>query len=305
MPVYNAERFVAEAVASILGQTFDDFELLVLDDGSQDRSLAAVEAACAGDPRVRIIRSSHAGLVARLREGIAEARAEFLARQDADDLSRPDRFARQVDYLQRHPECSALSAGTLLVDPDGRPIRERPAPRDHAAIESRLLSGRGDAIVHSAAMFRRADLIAAGGYRPETEPAEDVDLYLRLAERGRLANLPEILLHVRQHVTRVSNRRAGDQRRRLEAVVREARQRRGLDAGPTPPASGVPERISPVECWRGWARDATEGGYLGTARRYAWAAFRAEPARLRSWQILVRALLGLRLEPLRRLLRGA
>ena len=243
--------------------------------------------------------------MARLCGGITEARAELLARQDADDASRPERFALQVDYLRRHPECSAVGAGALLVDPEGRPIRERQRPLTHAEIEAVLLSGQGNALYHSAAMFRRADLLAAGGYRPETEPAEDVDLYLRLAERGRLANLPEILLLSRQHVTRVSNLRAGEQRRTLDAVLREARRRRGLAASPSRPVPAVPERTPTVECWRRWAREATEGRHLRTARRYAWAAFRADPAHPRSWQILVRALLGLRLEPIRRLLRGA
>ena len=305
MPVYNAEQFVAEAVASILEQSFGDFELLVLDDSSDDRSLEVVEEVCAGDPRVRIVCERHAGLAVRLSEGLAAARGDLVARQDADDASRPERFAMQVDYLRRHPECSAVGTGALLVDPEGRPIRERQRPLTHAEIEAVLFSGQGNALYHSAAMFRRADLLAAGGYRPETEPAEDVDLYLRLAERGRLANLPEILLLSRQHVTRVSNLRAGEQRRTLDTVLREARRRRGLAASQSLPMPAVPERTPTVECWRRWAREATEGGHLRTARRYAWAAFRAEPARLRSWQILARALLGLRLEPLRRLLRGA
>jgi glycosyltransferase involved in cell wall biosynthesis len=304
MPVYNAERYVGEAVASILGQSFGDFELLVLDDGSEDGSLDVVEAVGAGDPRLRVFRECHAGLAERLRAGVDHARGELVARQDADDASRPQRFARQVDYLQRHPECSAVGVGALFVDPEGRPIREQQRPLDHREIENLLLSGQGNALIHSGAMFRRDRLIAAGSYRPESEPAEDVDLYLRLAERGRLANLPEVLLVVREHLTRVSKLRAGEQRRRLDAVVGAARRRRGLCAA-APSAAGVPEQLSPAECWRRGARDATEGGHLATARRYAWAALRAEPLRPRSWQILARALLGLRLEPVRRRLRGA
>jgi glycosyltransferase involved in cell wall biosynthesis len=300
MPVYNADRYVGEAVASVLRQTFTDFELLVFDDGSSDRSAAVVEERCGGDPRLCLFRASHAGLGTWLREGVHRARGEFIARMDADDLCRPERFARQLDFLRRDPACSAVGGAVLLVDPEGRPIRELRTPLAHEEIEVLLLRGRGDAIIHPAVMLRRADLIAAGGYRAETEPAEDLDLYLRLAERGRLANLPDTLLDYRQHLTKVNNRRAGEQRRAIELVLSEARRRRGLDPAQGPALPAVPEQMPPVECWRRWAREAAEGGNLRTARRHAWAAFRAEPTQPRSWQILLRALLGLRIEPLRR-----
>ncbi len=302
MPVYDAESDVAQAVESILGQTFSDFELLVLDDGSRDRSLEIVEQVCGDDPRVRLFRNSHAGLTVRLCEGVAAARGEFIARQDADDISRPERFEHQVRFLESHAEVSVVGAGSLIIDPEGLPIRERPTPQDHDAIEARLLQGRGDAIFHSAAVFRRTHLIDAGGYRPETEPAEDVDLYLRLAERGRLANLPITLLESRQHVSRVSVLRAVEQRQKINRVLAEAHRRRGLgDAWVALPELGV--SLSQAECQRRWARDAAEGGHLATARKHAWAAFRAEPLHPRSWQVMVQALLGLRVEPLRRGLR--
>jgi hypothetical protein len=300
MPIYNAERYVREAVASILRQTFTDFELLIFDDGSSDRSAAVAEEACGGDPRVRLFRESHAGYATWLREGVRHARGEFIARMDADDVCRSQRFALQLDFLRRHPACSAVGGAVLLIDPEGRPIRELRAPLAHEEIDALLLRGRGDAVVHPAVMLRRAALVAAGGYRPETEPAEDLDLYLRLAERGRLANLPDTLLDYRQHVTKVSNERAGDQRRAIALALCEARRRRGLDPAQEPALSLAPEQTPPAECWRRWAREATEGGNLRTARRHAWAAFRAEPTTPRSWQILLRALLGLRIEPLRR-----
>jgi GT2 family glycosyltransferase len=299
MPVYNAERYVGEAAASVLRQTFTNFELLVFDDGSSDRSAAVAEEACGCDPRLHLLRQSHAGLAARLHEGMRRARGEFIARMDADDVCRRQRFALQLDFLRRDPACSAVGGAVLLIDPDGRPIRELKMPLAHEEIDALLLRGRGDAIIHPALMLRRVDLIAAGGYRPEAEPAEDLDLYLRLAERGRLANLPDTLLDYRQHLSKVSNRRAGEQRRAIELAVCEARRRRGLDPAQEPAPSLAPEQTPPAECWRRWAREATEGGNLRTARKHAWAAFRAEPTAPRSWQILLRALLGLRIEALR------
>ena len=219
---------------------------------------------------------------------------------DADDVCRPERFARQIDHLRRHPECSAVGAAILLIDPDGRPIRVRRAPLRHEEIDALLLRGRGDAMTHPVVMFRRAHLIEAGGYRKGLEILEDLDLYLRLAEQGRLANLPDILLNYRQHLAKINTTRAGEQRRAIEVILREARERRGLDPTRRPALPPIPEQIAPVECWRRWAREATEGGHLHTARRHAWAAFRAEPANLSSWQILLRALLGLKLAPLKR-----
>ena len=299
MPVYDAESDVARAVDSILGQTFSDFELLVLDDGSRDRSLEIVERVCGDDPRVRLFRNTHAGLTVRLCEGVAAARGEFIARQDADDISRLERFEHQVLFLESHPEVSVVGAGSLTIDPDGMPIRERPVPLDHDAIEALLLQGRGDAILHSATLFRRTHLIDAGGYRPETEPAEDVDLYLRLAERGRLANLPLTLLESRQHPSRVSVLRAAEQRQKLNRVLAEAHRRRGRSDAVSP-LPAIRGSLSPAECQSRWACDAAEGGNLATARKHAWAAFRAEPLHPQSWQAMLRALLGLRIEPLRR-----
>ncbi len=303
MPVFNAELYVAEAVASILQQTFEDFELVVLDDGSSDHSAEIVEQTCGDDPRLRLIRSPHAGLSVRLVEGVAAARGEFIARQDADDISRPERFALQVAFLESHPDISVVGAGSLLIDPDGEPIRERHAPLSHREIEFQLLEGRGNAIFHSSAVFRRAHVIDVGNYQPRAEPAEDVDLYLRLAERGRLANLPVTLLESRQHVSRVSSVRAGEQRRTLNTVLAEARRRRGLEDEESAPLPAIPDQISQAESQRRWAREAIEGGNLGTARKHTWAALRAEPLHPRSWHMMVRALLGLRLEPLRNRLR--
>jgi hypothetical protein len=225
----------------------------------------------------------------------------FIARMDADDVARPERFARQVAYLSRHPECVALGADVLLVDPDGRPIRSCGVQLEHEKIDAELMRGRGEAIPHPVAMFRRADLIAVGSYRTEYETAEDLDLYLRLAERGRVANLPETLLEYRQHVRKVSIERANEQRRAGNAVLRDARRRRGLEESAAAPLSPGPERVPLIEWRRSWAREAIEGRNLRTARVHARAVLRAEPLSWRSWQLLLRALLGLRIKWLKRL----
>jgi glycosyltransferase involved in cell wall biosynthesis len=299
MPVRDGALYVAEAVESILAQRFADFEFLIYDDGSTDGSLEILERYAERDRRIRLFRRPHSGYAIWLREGVAAASAPFLARMDADDVARPDRLERQLDFLRRRPECNAVGARVLRIDPDGCPIREAQGPLDHEAIEAALLAGRGEALPHPAVMLRRDALLAAGSYRPEYEPAEDLDLFLRLAERGRLANLPEILLEYRQHVRKTSHQRAAEQRRMVARILAEARARRGLAVAASGEAPDA-EIPSAADYWCEWVRQAVIGGNLATARKYAFAVLRQEPLRLRSWQLLVRALLGLRVEPLRR-----
>jgi len=300
MPVYDAAAYLARAVESILGQTFGDFEFLIYDDGSTDGSIQIVESYARRDARIRLSRKSHAGHAVWLREGVAAANAPLIARMDADDVARPTRLQRQLDFLERHPDCCAVGARVLRIDPDGRPIREGDVPLEHTSIERALLAGRGEALPHPAVMLRRDLLLAAGSYRPEYEPAEDLELFLRLAEHGRLANLPEVLLDYRQHVRKTSHQRGIEQRRMVARILREARARRGLDVSgdrePTAPAIDTPA----IDYWCEWVRQSVVGGNLATARKYAIAVLRQEPRRLRSWQLLLRAFLGLRVEPLKR-----
>jgi GT2 family glycosyltransferase len=299
MAVYDAERWLAEAVESILGQSFADFELIAVDDGSRDGSRAILESFAARDPRVRVIARPHGGLVATRNAALAAARGELVAVMDADDVAHPERLARQVAYLRAHPEVLAVGAEVEIVDPDGWPIRKGGLPLEHAAIDAALLRGRGEAITHPVATFRREALLAVGGYREAYHHAEDLDLCLRLAERGRLANLPETLLRYRHHLRKTSNACAGEHRRITNLVLADARRRRGLPLeGFELPA--LSSDTPAVDYWCEWVRQAVIGGNLATARKYALAVLRAEPLRPRSWQLLLRATTGLRVEPLRR-----
>ena len=185
MPVYDAEAYVDAALRSIRDQTCEDFEFLIYDDGSTDRSAEIVEAHAQRDSRIHFARKDHRGLTPWLCEGVAEAQGEFVARMDADDVARPERLARQLAYMRANPECVAVGGEVLLIDPDGWPLRIQGVALGHEAIETALLRGRGEAIVHPVALFRHAALKTVGSYRTECEPAEDLDLYLRLANHGR------------------------------------------------------------------------------------------------------------------------
>src|SRR5262249_36170786 len=139
-----------------------------------------------------------------LNEGMRAARGEFIARMDADDVSLSQRFDRQVEYLRRQPDCVAVGCDMLMIDPDGDPLSKVTHDVEHEAIEANLLTGGLGVIAHPASMVRRSALLAVGGYREEFESIEDFDLWLRLAELGRLANLPEILFKYRLHHANVT-----------------------------------------------------------------------------------------------------
>ncbi len=301
LSVRDGERFVADAVASILGQSFRDFEFLITDDGSTDGTGAILERLAAADARIELLRAPAAGLTPQLRRGVERARGRYVARMDADDVSLPQRLALQVEYLERHPECSALGAQVLLVDPDGDPIRVSRFPREHEAIDAWLMRGRGEVLPHPAVTLRRDAVLAAGSYSADFAAGQDLDLYLRLAERGRLANLPDTLLAYRQHLGKVSTRRGGEQRRCVNEILRRARERRG--APEAPPVPALPDAVEPVEYWRSWAEAAIGGRNLATARKHARAVLRERPAAWRSWVLWLRAMAGIPASSLRAALR--
>jgi hypothetical protein len=199
MPYRDAAPFVAEAVRSVLDQTYANLELLAIDDGSTDDSAAIVHGLAAKDARVRPIAAERDGFVPALNQGIRLARGEFIGRMDADDASLPDRFARQIAYLDAHPEVGALG-GQILAVSDAQ-VRIPPwwvdNPLDHDTIVATLRSR--NAISHPTAIIRRSLMEEIGGYRPAFTVVQDYDLWLRLAERTRLANLPERLLRYRFH----------------------------------------------------------------------------------------------------------
>jgi len=291
MPVYQAERYLEEAVGSILAQSFDDFELLALDDGSTDASPRILAALARGDDRIRVMRSEHVGLVTRLNQGLAAARGEFIARMDADDISRPERFERQVAYLEAHPDCVAVGTGTDEVDPERRIIRTLDIRTTHPEIESRLMEGDGGALIHASAMYRMDALQSIDGYKKEFEYGEVIDLHLRLAEVGRLANVPDSLYEYRQNFESVCFTRHLEIRNKQDAGIRDALVRRGMDPRSAPERAPLAPEFSPDATWAVWANHALASDHPETARHYALKAFRTAP--LRHWKLPIRALFGI------------
>ncbi len=196
MPVRNGAVHLQASLDSILTQTFADFELLVIDDGSTDETPGILRAVC--DPRLRVVtHPQNLGLVPTLNEGLELACGEFVARQDHDDLSQPDRLQKQVDHLRAHPKCALVGCQAWQIGEDDRPVL--PLFRPLLAESIRWYLCFDNAFVHSTVMFRRAVIRdEAGGY-PASLHSEDYALWSRVARNHATANLPERLLHYREH----------------------------------------------------------------------------------------------------------
>lgn len=230
MPVYNAERWVARAAASILRQTHGDLTLLCLDDGSTDDSVAALERVRATDDRVEIVRGEHAGIAATLNRGLELATTDLVARMDADDTCDPSRLARQVAHFDAWPDALAVGTAAAVVDGEGRTLYVNHVPTSPELIVERLQEK--PALVHGTAMMRRDAVLAVGGYRTDAVPVEDHDLWLRLSERGPLYNLPEPLYAYHLADGSITARAARTLWIRRQWVVACAAARRRGDAEP-------------------------------------------------------------------------
>jgi glycosyltransferase involved in cell wall biosynthesis len=238
MPVYNGGAFLGEAVESLLGQTLGDFELVAVDDGSEDESAAVLEGFRRSDGRVRVVATEHRGVVAALNRGWQDARAEYVAIANADDLSLPERLARQATFLDENERVALVGSLVETIDNSGRRGRLLRFPTEPDAIRATLR--HHNCLAQPSVMFRRSAVAAVGGYR--LDYAEDYDLWLRLSERFDLANLREVLVLYRIHSGQISLSRI-DEMERLRLAVRAAARARA--AGLPDPLEGVNE-ITPA-----------------------------------------------------------
>ncbi len=229
LAVHNGEDMVGEAVRSVLEQTLEDFELIAIDDGSTDGTPEVLRSF--EDSRMRVVTNpENSGYVTVRNTGLRLARAPLLAVHDHDDLSRADRLQRQVRFLERHPECAAVSSW-YRFSAFGRAERLITMPTEDRAIRWRLLFA--PAVPHGAMTLRVAAARQAGGYDQRYHHAEDYDLQCRLGRVGRLRNIPEPLMTVRRRAESVSVRESELQRaNRLRISRRELARLSGLEEVP-------------------------------------------------------------------------
>jgi glycosyltransferase involved in cell wall biosynthesis len=185
IPVYNCEQYLEEALASIIIQTFRDFEVIAINDGSTDGSLKILEKIAKIDNRIRIINQKNSGIVKVLNRGIKEARAEYIARMDGDDVSFPNRFADQIKILDKNPDVVLVAGDFEVIDQNGEFLFRVLVPPENDDIPRAFYLR--NAIAHGSTMFRRIIAQEVGGYSNEYGPTEDLDLWLKLLEKGRFA----------------------------------------------------------------------------------------------------------------------
>jgi glycosyltransferase involved in cell wall biosynthesis len=290
MPAYNAERYIRQAIDSVLAQTFGDFEFIIIDDGSTDHTAAILKEYADRDPRVCVKSGPNQGVSNALNSALGTARGQFIARMDADDVCLPSRFEKQSHFLKEHPNYVLVGSRCMLIDPDGYPICEKTdIALDHEEIDSLLLRMSWP-LVHPAVMMRTDTLRKIGGYNPQYRTNQDHDLFLRLAEVGRLANLPEILLEYRQHFQSVGATKLASQAMTVVDIVKAAHHRRSIPF--KDPSSGVPVMLRPIDYRRNWWWWSLQAGNLATARRQAWAMLRTSPWSRESWRALYCAIRG-------------
>ncbi|MFH5805566.1 glycosyltransferase family 2 protein [Alienimonas sp. DA493] len=301
MGVYNAAETLPAAVEGVLAQTFADWEFVIVDDGSTDGTANRLAEYAAAEPRVRVIRQENAGLTAALIRGCREARGEFIARQDADDVSAPERLERQVALLRDTPGAGFVSCTTRYVAPGGETLDLLSRPADPAEATRALLHEHQGPPAHGSVLFRRDLYDAVGGYRKEFYYAQDSDLWLRMAERALVAYVPEPLYDFRLSPHGISGSREALQRRFGEFGQACARGRRSGsgEAVPLEGAAVLREEVLAGRAARGGRGDGAGTNYLIATRllargdrraiRYLSKTLRRRPWHLKAWARLAQS----------------
>lgn len=219
MSVYNGEKYLREAIDSILSQTFTDFEFIIINDGSTDDTLKIIKSY--KDPRIVLISRKNLGLVASLNEGINLASGKYIARQDADDVSLPQRLSKQVEYLKLHEKCAVVGSRIQEIDDVGVPhyrvVLSNELPNDSLELSLFFCNP----LAHGTVLMRTDIVRAVGGYKTEHWPAEDYELWGRMSKVGRLAVLDEVLYLYRFNSEGISLSNLEKQTKAAESIRQE------------------------------------------------------------------------------------
>ncbi len=196
MSVHNGEAYLKACIDSILGQTFDDFEFIIVDDASADATAVLLDEYTRADIRVRLVTNKeNLGLTKSLNIAIRKAQGEYIARMDADDISFPERFEKQVDFLDKNPEYGVVGAWAKVIDEKGEIIDEFAWETDSKTLKRNLI--KWNPIIHSLAMIRKSVLDDAGLYDENFRYAQDYELWFRISRLSKMANIPDFLMSYR------------------------------------------------------------------------------------------------------------
>ncbi|HQI02387.1 MAG TPA: glycosyltransferase family A protein [Deltaproteobacteria bacterium] len=244
MPVCNGQTYVREAMDSVIAQTYQDWEFLIVDDGSTDDTPRILNEYRRRDNRIRIVRNpGNMGISMSLNTGISLSSGKFIARMDADDISLPERIGKQVNFLDRHPSVGVC--GTWVQPMGGKKDRAVLYPRTHDSIVCTHLFN--PAIAHPSVMMRRETLEKHGlSYSTQFPYAQDYEFWVRCSHHTRLANIDEVLLILRQHENKISEKKKQDQSRAARRV--QEGQLREMGLNPNDAEMAVHEKLA-HEAW--------------------------------------------------------
>lgn len=206
MPAHNAESYLAEAIESVLAQTWKDFELYVLDDGSRDRTREIAASYAVRDPRIHVESHANMGVAPTLNRGLALATSEWVVLMHADDVMMPNRIERQLEFVAAHPELAVASSWIMNIDSKGRVIAKGNSQlTTHEAVQARYKANQLIGFSAPATMIRKSAALAIGGFRPQFRVGEDFDMWNRLLENNcKILVQPEYLLKYRVHASSAS-----------------------------------------------------------------------------------------------------
>lgn len=246
MSCYNAQNYLGEALDSILVQDFDDYEAVLINDGSKDGTAEILADYAARDARLRVITQENQGLATALNNGLAQARGTWIARLDADDTAEPSRLRLQMELAQATPNAVFIGSGLRIIDDAGHEIAKYSYPADHAALVANLTTARRFP-AHSSAFYRRTTALELQGYRTRIKRSEDVDMWLRLSEVGALACHPSSLVNIRKHSGQLTNFDGNRQTKIDSRVARTAYWLRQV--GEADPVEGPEDAFGVFRTW--------------------------------------------------------
>ena len=300
MSVYNGAEDLEGSVRSLLRQTWSDFELIVIDDGSTDETPRILESLAAEDDRIRVVQQENQGLTAALRHGCKLARGRYIARQDADDWSHPDRLALQLELLQSNARLGLVSCTTQYVGPEGEPLCVIRRPTDPREATRRLLDERQGPPAHGSVVFRRDLYEQVAGYRTEFYFGQDADLWLRMAEQAEIGYCNEVLYFCRITLSSISSTRRSIQAEfgRLGQRCRAARREGGPERPHLDAARHLADRAKSHAVRGSGSESAAACYYIGSmlldrgdarCRRYLRRSLTFSPRHWRRWIKWLRA----------------
>lgn len=218
MPAFNSEKYIEEAIRSVLNQSFKNFELVIVDDASTDGTWKIVQKMVEIDSRiVPIKKSQNDGPSSAGNLAVSKSRGKYIARQDSDDFSFPDRLARQLDFMEKNPEVAVCGSAIEVCGENLSVISKRNYPADDFSAREKIF--RYSPFCHSAVMFRKNIFLEARGYDEKMREAEDYDLYFRMGRFGKFANLSEVLVKLRTRPDSLTSKNV----RRMEKLTLKTR----------------------------------------------------------------------------------